>query len=83
MRSLFPVLSQHFRMLFRNLLYTGLTRGKKLVVLVGLRQALAMAVRNQDTSKRQTALSLLIREYRSASTRGSGQEGGALTLPEA
>ena len=78
-----PVLSQHFRMLFRNLLYTGLTRGKKLVVLVGTRQALAMAVRNQDTSKRQTALSQLIREYRSASTRGLGQEGGALSLPEA
>ncbi len=57
-----PVLSQHFRMLFRNLIYTGLTRGKKLVVLVGSRQALAMAVRNRDTSKRQTALSLLIRE---------------------
>jgi len=59
-----PVLSQHFRMLFRNLIYTGLTRGKKLVVLVGSRQALAMAVRNQDTSKRQTALALLIREFR-------------------
>ena len=62
-----PVLSQHFRMLFRNLIYTGLTRGKKLVVLVGSRQALAMAVRNQDTSKRQTALALLIREFRAAS----------------
>ena len=61
-----PVLSQHFRMLFRNLLYTGLTRGKKLVVLVGSRQALAMAVRNQDTSKRQTALAQLIREFHAA-----------------
>ncbi len=59
-----PVLTQHFRMLFRNLLYTGLTRGKKLVVLVGSRQALAMAVRNQDTSRRQTALAHLIREFR-------------------
>ncbi len=58
-----PVLSQHFRMLFRNLIYTGLTRGKKLVVLVGSRQALAMAVRNRDTSKRQTALALLIQEF--------------------
>jgi exodeoxyribonuclease V alpha subunit len=59
-----PVLSQHFRMLFRNLLYTGLTRGKKLAVLVGSRQALAMAVRNRDTAKRQTALALLLREFR-------------------
>ncbi len=58
-----PVLSQHFRMLFRNLVYTGLTRGKKLAVLVGSRQALAMAVRNQDTSRRQTALALLLRQF--------------------
>jgi exodeoxyribonuclease V alpha subunit len=63
---LIPILSQHFRMLFRNLIYTGLTRGKKLVVLVGARQSLAMAVQNQDTSKRQTALALLIREYQGA-----------------
>ncbi|WP_448873361.1 SF1B family DNA helicase RecD2 [Desulfobulbus propionicus] len=58
-----PVLSQHYRMLFRNLIYTGLTRGRKLVILVGARQSLAMAVRNQDTSRRQTALASLIREY--------------------
>ena len=58
-----PVLGQHFRMLFRNLLYTGLTRGRRLAVLVGSRQALAMAVRNRDTSRRQTALARLIRDY--------------------
>lgn len=58
-----PVLTQHYRMLFRNLVYTGLTRGKKLAVLVGSRQALAIAVRNQDTSRRQTALDQLIREF--------------------
>jgi exodeoxyribonuclease V alpha subunit len=63
-----PVLSQHYRMLFRNLIYTGLTRGKKLVVLVGSRQSLAMAVRNQDTSRRQTALARLICEFRSTAT---------------
>lgn len=56
-----PVLTQHFKMLFRNLLYTGLTRGKKLVVLVGTRKALAMAVKNQDTSLRQTALCHLLK----------------------
>ena len=77
-----PVLSQHFRMLFRNLLYTGLTRGKKLAVLVGSRQALAMAVHNQDTSKRQTALSLLIREYRPAGTGEPRKERGASKLPK-
>jgi len=67
-----PMLTQHFRMLFRNLIYTGLTRGKKLAILVGSRQALAMAVRNRDTSNRQTALALLVNEFRSALDR-SGQ----------
>ena len=51
-----PILTQHFKMLFRNLIYTGLTRAKKLAVLVGTRKALAMAVKNQDTSQRQTFL---------------------------
>lgn len=51
-----PVLSQHFKMLFRNLIYTGLTRARNLAVLVGTRKALAMAVKNQDTSQRQTYL---------------------------
>ena len=44
-------------MLQRNLLYTGITRGKKLVVLVGSRKALAMAVQRQDTAHRYSALS--------------------------
>lgn len=51
-----PVFTQHFKMLFRNLLYTGLTRAKKLAVVVGTRRALAMAVRQEDTSLRQTML---------------------------
>ncbi|MDD5759940.1 MAG: AAA family ATPase [Desulfobulbaceae bacterium] len=55
-----PVLTQHFKMLFRNLIYTGLTRARKLAVFVGTRKALAMAVQNQDTSQRQTALKQLI-----------------------
>ncbi|MBU0909935.1 MAG: AAA family ATPase, partial [Proteobacteria bacterium] len=55
-----PVLTQHFKMLFRNLIYTGLTRARKLAVFVGTRKALAMAVQNQDTSQRQTALKELI-----------------------
>jgi exodeoxyribonuclease V alpha subunit len=56
-----PVLTQHFKMLFRNLLYTGLTRARKLAVFVGTRKALAMAVKNQDSSQRQTYLKELIR----------------------
>ena len=55
-----PLLSQHFTMLFRNLIYTGLTRAKKLAVFVGTRQALAMAVHNVDSAKRQTTLPMLL-----------------------
>jgi len=55
-----PVLTQHFKMLFRNLIYTGLTRARRLAVLVGTRRALAMAVHQEDTSKRQTALPILL-----------------------
>jgi exodeoxyribonuclease V alpha subunit len=51
-----PLHTQHFLMLQRNLLYTGITRGKKLVVLVGSRKALAAAVQRQDTARRYTAL---------------------------
>ena len=40
------VMTQHYAMLQRNLLYTGVTRGKRLVVLVGQRKAVAIAVRN-------------------------------------
>ena len=55
-----PVSTQHFRMLFRNLIYTGLTRAKKLCVFVGSRKALAMAIKQIDNRKRQTALSWLV-----------------------
>ena len=41
-----PVLTQHYSRLQRNLLYTGITRGKRLVVLVGQKKAIAIAVRN-------------------------------------
>ncbi|MBF0301664.1 MAG: ATP-binding domain-containing protein, partial [Desulfamplus sp.] len=56
-----PVLSQHFKMLFRNLIYTGLTRAKKLAIFVGTRKAMGMAVKNQDTTLRQTDLEDLLR----------------------
>ncbi|BHH85143.1 SF1B family DNA helicase RecD2 [Desulforhopalus sp. 52FAK] len=55
-----PLLTQHFKMLFRNLIYTGLTRAKKLAVGVGTRRALAMAVRQEDSGRRQTALQQLL-----------------------
>jgi len=55
-----PVLGQHFNMLFRNLLYTGLTRARKLAVFVGSRKAFAMAVGQIDNRKRQTTLADLV-----------------------
>ena len=51
-----PLHTQHYLMLQRNLLYTAVTRGKKLVVLVGTKKALHMAVRRVDTGQRHTAL---------------------------
>ncbi len=57
-----PVHTQHYIMLQRNLLYTAVTRGKKLVVLVGTKKALGMAVRRQDASQRYTALRKRLQE---------------------
>jgi len=51
-----PVLTQHYAMLQRNLLYTGITRGKRLVVLVGQKKAVAIAVRNVSGRRRWSKL---------------------------
>ena len=51
-----PILTQHYVLLQRNLLYTGVTRGKKLVVIVGTKKAMAIAVKNNKTEKRYTLL---------------------------
>lgn len=51
-----PILTQHYILLQRNLLYTGVTRGKKLVVMIGTQKAMAIAVRNNKTQKRYTLL---------------------------
>ena len=51
-----PMLTQHYAMLQRNLLYTGVTRGKQLVVLVGQRKAVAIAVRNVSGRRRWSKL---------------------------
>jgi exodeoxyribonuclease V alpha subunit len=57
-----PLHTQHYLMLQRNLLYTGITRGKKLVVLVGNRKALSLAVQRQDTARRYSALGRRLQE---------------------
>jgi exodeoxyribonuclease V alpha subunit len=51
-------------MLQRSLLYTGVTRGKKLVVLVGSKRAVQLAVRNADAKKRYTWLAERVRAAR-------------------
>jgi exodeoxyribonuclease V alpha subunit len=51
-----PVMTQHYAMLQRNLIYTGVTRGKKLVVLVGQPKAVAIAVKNVSGRRRWTKL---------------------------
>jgi exodeoxyribonuclease V alpha subunit len=51
-----PLLSQHYIMLQRNLLYTAITRAKRLVVLVGSKRAIAIAVKNNKVQHRYTNL---------------------------
>ena len=64
-----PVLTQHYPMLQRNLLYTAITRGRRLVVVVGSRRALAMAVRNDRPGERNSMLGKRLS--------GTGTGGGA------
>lgn len=56
-----PLSTQHYVMLQRNLLYTGLTRGRQLVVLIGTREALELAVRRADSQRRWTTLEARLR----------------------
>ena len=57
-----PIVTQHFVLLQRNLLYTAVTRAKKLAVLVGSKRALAIAINNNRTQKRYSLLSKRISE---------------------
>jgi exodeoxyribonuclease V alpha subunit len=63
-----PVVTQHYTMLQRNLLYTAITRARKLCVLSGSRRAIGMAVRNNKVAQRFTAL-----EWRLAQTRAADE----------
>lgn len=57
-----PIVTSHYLMLQRNLLYTAVTRAKKLCVLVGSRRALAIAVHNNTVAQRFTALAWRLRQ---------------------
>src|SRR6516162_1138577 len=56
-----PLATQHYMLLQRNLIYTGITRGKKLVVLIGQKKALAIAVRNDRPQRRYSGLHASLR----------------------
>jgi exodeoxyribonuclease V alpha subunit len=58
-----PVHTSHFKLLYRNLLYTGITRGKRLVVLVGSRKAVALAIHNHDVQQRYTGLKQALTQF--------------------
>jgi exodeoxyribonuclease V alpha subunit len=55
-----PLAMQHYTLLERNLIYTAITRGKKLVTIIGQPKALAMAVKNRNSTKRLTNLAARI-----------------------
>ena len=57
-----PMLTQHYMMLQRNLLYTGMTRAKKLMILIGSHKAVSMAVRNSVREPRHTLLPERLKE---------------------
>jgi exodeoxyribonuclease V alpha subunit len=58
---IFPVTTQHFLLLQRNLIYTGITRAKKLAVLIGTKKALSIAIKNNKPQLRFTRLSERLR----------------------
>jgi exodeoxyribonuclease V alpha subunit len=62
-----PVHPSHYNLLFRNLIYTGITRGKKLVILVGSKRAIQLAVMNNQVKKRHTGLQQAITQVFSKS----------------
>jgi exodeoxyribonuclease V alpha subunit len=70
-----PVLTQHYAMLQRNLLYTGITRGKRLVVFVGQKKAIAIAVRNVSGRRRWSKLDEWLRAGASRATSHAAKAG--------
>jgi len=67
-----PVHTSHYLMLQRNLLYTAVTRGRGLVVLVGTKKAIALAVKNQRIHQRYTGLARRLQEARPEASAGPG-----------
>ncbi len=80
-----PITMSHFVMLQRNLLYTGVTRAKKILVLIGSKKALYYAEKNETTTGRNTRLSLRIRneaaEFQEAAVIQEADGGNLKTEP--
>jgi len=73
--AVIPILTQHYMMLQRNLLYTGVTRAAKLVVLVGNPRAIAIAVRNDKIAQRNTRLAERLLAWKPSLSRGYRKDG--------
>ena len=67
-----PLLKAHTIMMYRNLLYTGITRAKKRVVLIGQKQVLFMAIHRNEIGKRNTLLGMRIQMYFKAYAKKAG-----------
>jgi exodeoxyribonuclease V alpha subunit len=67
-----PVHTTHFKMLYRNLLYTGLTRGKKRAIFIGTKKAIAIGIRNEEVLKRHTGLLEALQKFLPASLPDQG-----------
>ena len=71
--DLIPLATQHYMLLQRNLIYTGITRGKRLLVLIGQKKALGIAVRNDRPQRRYSGLLASLRGHeRKSFTHDSG-----------
>ncbi len=69
-----PVLTQHYPLLQRNLLYTGITRARRMAVLVGSWKALAIAVNNNRVHRRYSSLSRRLQSSEGPETAGAGDD---------
>ncbi|MBC8234063.1 AAA family ATPase [bacterium] len=69
-----PLMTQHYMMLQRNLVYTGITRAKELVVIVSTKKALGMAIRNNKVVRRYTGLAERLKQAIEKGTKVSDSE---------
>ena len=71
-----PIHTTHFKLLHRNLLYTGITRGKKRVILIGTKRAIAIAVNTEEVKKRHTGLTRKIQSVKKQDPQAWQSQGG-------